>query len=59
MLAYYTEYGSGPQTEFVFFHQKKQNEKISHENEAKNRRPKRAPIVRGAKQGANYAEFGI
>jgi hypothetical protein len=43
---------------FVFFHQKKQNEKISHENEAKNRRPKRAPIVRGAKRGANYAEFG-
>ena len=43
---------------FVFFHQKKQNEKISHENEAKNRRPKRAPIVRGAKRGANYAEYG-
>ena len=44
--------------DFVFFHQKKQNEKISHENEAKNRRPKRAPIVRGAKRGAHYAEFG-
>ena len=43
---------------FVFFHQKKQNEKISHENEAKNRCPKRAPIVRRAKRGANYAEFG-
>ena len=44
---------------FGFFHEKKQNDKISHENEAKNRRPKRAPIVRGAKRGANYAEFGI
>ena len=37
-----------------FLPKKKQNEKISHENEAKNRRPKRAPIV----QGANYAEYG-
>ena len=41
-----------------FFRQKKQNEKISHENEAKNWRPKGAPIVRGAKVVANYAEFG-
>jgi hypothetical protein len=40
---------------FVFFFtKKKQNEKISHENEAKKRRPKRAPIARGAKWGANY-----
>ena len=45
--------------DFVFFREKKQNEKISHENEGKNRRPKRAPIVRGAKAGANYAEFGF
>ena len=37
---------------------KKKNEKFFHENEGKNRRPKRAPIVRGAKAGANYAEFG-
>jgi len=44
--------------DFVFFREKKQNEKISHENEGKNRRPKRAPIVRGAKVGANYAEYG-
>ena len=44
--------------DFVFFREKKQNVKISHENEGKNRRPKRAPIVRGAKAGANYAEFG-
>jgi len=44
--------------DFVFFREKKQNEKFSHENEGKNRRPKRAPIVRGAKAGANYAEFG-
>ena len=45
--------------DFVFFREQKQNEKFSHENEGKNRRPKRAPIVRGAKAGANYAEFGI
>ena len=44
--------------DFVFFREKKQNEKFSNENEGKNRRPKRAPIVRGAKAGANYAEFG-
>ena len=44
--------------DFVFFRQKKQNDKFSHENEAKNWRPKGAPIVRGAKVGANYAEFG-
>ena len=41
-----------------FFVNKKKNEKFSHENEGKYRRPKRAPIVRGAKAGANYAEFG-
>ena len=44
--------------DFVYFREKKQNEKFSHENEGKNRHPKRAPIVRGAKAGANYAEFG-
>ena len=44
--------------DFVYFREKKQNEKFSHENEGKNRRPKRAPIIRGAKAGANYAEFG-
>ena len=56
---------SGPQSgfcflhpDFVFFREKIQNEKFSHENEGKNRRPKRAPIVRGTKAGANYAEFG-
>ena len=47
-----------PHPDFVYFREKKQNEKISHENEGKNRRPKRAPIVRGAKVGANYAEYG-
>ena len=34
--------------DFVFFHAKKQIEKISHENEVKNRRPSGASIVRGA-----------
>ena len=33
---------------FCFFWRKKQNEKFSHENEAKNYRPKGALIVRGA-----------
>ena len=41
--------------DFVYFREKKQNEKISHENEG---HLKRAPIVRGAKAGANYPEFG-
>jgi len=45
--------------QILFIFVKKKERKISHENEGKNRRPKKAPIVRGAKVGANYAEFGI
>ena len=45
--------------DFVYFPEKKQNEKFSHENEGKNRRPKRAPIVWVAKAGAHYAKFDM
>ena len=34
--------------DLFFYLKKKQNEKISHENEAKNRRPSGALIVQGA-----------